>query len=353
MDMIKIRSCLSQDVTIISNDFLDRFLPEANGEFIKIYLYLLRVAGSGSDSLSVCSIADRMNCTEKDVERALRYWEREGVLSITGGRDGILTDITFFQQTDKTTGTAASVEKLPVEPVSPDDSPNTTARYSDISSKRMTELGSREDIRELFFIAQQYLGKPLSRSEMQRICFFYDVLHFSPDLIDYLIEYCVNRNHKSFHYMEKVALNWKEQGISTVREARVAVGNYHREYYDILKALGIDNHHPIEAEIRIMKKWLEKYEFPMELITEACTRTVMGASKPTLNYADSILSKWYSRGVRTPEDVAELDREHAQAVSVKKTVPVAPKSSRNAFTDFEQRSYDYQSLESALIGGKG
>ena len=50
MDMIKIRSCLSQDVTIISNDFLDRFLPEANGEFIKIYLYLLRVAGSGNDS---------------------------------------------------------------------------------------------------------------------------------------------------------------------------------------------------------------------------------------------------------------------------------------------------------------
>ena len=64
MDMIKIRSCLAQDVTIISNDFLDRFLPEANGEFIKIYLYLLRVAGSGSDSLSVCSIADRMNYTE-------------------------------------------------------------------------------------------------------------------------------------------------------------------------------------------------------------------------------------------------------------------------------------------------
>ena len=333
MDMIKIRSCLSQDVTIISNDFLDRFLPEANGEFIKIYLYLLRVAGSGSDSLSVCSIADRMNCTEKDVERALRYWEREGVLSITGGRDGILTDITFFQQTDKTAGTAPSGEELPARSASLDNAPNGTARYSDISSKRMTELGSREDIRELFFIAQQYIGKPLSRSEMQRICFFYDVLHFSPDLIDYL--------------------NWKEQGISTVREARVAVGNYHREYYDILKALGIDNHHPIEAEIRIMKKWLEKYAFPMELITEACTRTVMGASKPTLNYADSILSKWYSRGVRTPEDVAELDREHAQAVSVKKTVPVAPKSSRNAFTDFEQRSYDYQSLESALIGGKG
>ena len=211
MDMIKIRSCLSQDVTIISNDFLDRFLPEANGEFIKIYLYLLRVAGSGSDSLSVSSIADRLNCTEKDVERALRYWEREGVLSIMGGQDGVLTDITFFQQTDKTAGTAASVEKLPVEPVSPDDAPNTTARYSDISSKRMTELGSREDIRELFFIAQQYLGKPLSRSEMQRICFFYDVLHFSPDLIDYLIDYCLNRNHKSFQYMEKVPLNWKHK----------------------------------------------------------------------------------------------------------------------------------------------
>ena len=217
----------------------------------------------------------------------------------------------------------------------------------------MTELGEREDIRELLFIAQQYIGKPLTRSEMQKICFFYDSLHFSPDLIDYLIEYCVSHGHKSFQYIERVALAWKDQGIGTVRDARISAGNYHREYYDILKALGIDNHHPIEEEIRIMKKWIEKYEFPMELIREACTRTVMSASKPTLNYADSILSKWYARGVRSMGDVETLDDEHVRETAAKKDAqPEAAKRVRkkaaNAFSDFQQRSYDYGSLETAL-----
>ena len=86
MDIIKLRSCFSQDVTVIANDFLDRFLPEANGDFLRIYLYLVRIAGSGSDSLSLCSVADRMNCTENDVNRALRYWESEGLLVFSDGQ---------------------------------------------------------------------------------------------------------------------------------------------------------------------------------------------------------------------------------------------------------------------------
>ena len=340
METIRIRSSIAQDVTIIENEFLDRFLPAANGEFLKIYLCLLRLSGVSHAPSSISSIADRMNCTESDVERALRYWEKVGVLALTRDDAGEITDISF-------TGSAGTSQPLCTQ----SDAQRIT-RSSEITSERMTELGSREDIRELFFIAQQYLGKPLSRSEMQKICFFYDSLHFSPDLIDYLIEYCVSRGHKSFHYIEKVALNWKEQGISCVRDARVAAGSYHREYYDILKALGIDNHHPVEAEIRIMKKWIEKYSFPMDLIQEACTRTVMGASRPTLSYVDSILSKWYARGVHSLDDVRALDEEHRQNAAVRKSDRLPAKKAVNGFVDFEQRDYDFATLETALIGRK-
>ena len=338
MDTIRIGSCFSQDVTVIANEFLDRFLPEANGDFLRICLYLMRIAGSGSEVLSLCSVADRMNCTETDVTRALRYWEKEGVLSLNWDEDGSISDIAFTSYCK-----AAVRTDVPA-----------AEKSSDITTKRLKELGEQEDIRELLFIAQQYIGKPLTRSEMQKICFFYDGLHFSPDLIDYLIEYCVSRGHTSFQYIEKVALSWKDQGICTVRDARICAGSYHREYYDILKALGIDNHHPIEAEIRIMKKWIEKYEFPMELIREACTRTVMGASKPTLTYADSILTKWYSRGVRSMSDVETLDEEHVREMSSKKEVlsegaKKVRKKTANTFADFQQRTYDYGSLETALL----
>ncbi len=340
MGSIRIRSCFPQDVTVISNDFLDRFLPEANGDFLRVYLWLLRAVGDDAATITLGSVADRLNCTEADVRRALRYWQREGVLSVTQDEDGTITEIAF-------TGSEGRTDSR--------EEPEEPPKSSDITSERMAELGEREDIRELFFIAQNYLGKPLSRSEMQKICFFYDGLHFSPDLIDYLIDYCVSRNHKSFYYIEKVALNWKEQGIRTVHEARVQAGSYHREYYDILKALGIDNHHPVDAEVKIMKKWLEKYHFSMDIIREACTRTVMNASKPSLNYADSILSRWNTNGVKTLEDIAALDAAHEQDLqakaAAKKPSPsqgkTAPK--KNAFTDFSDSTFDYSSIEKQLL----
>lgn len=325
MDKIRIRSCFTQDVTVISNDFLDRFLPEANGDFLKIYLHLLRTAGRRSDSFSLCSIADRMNCTENDVIRALRYWEKEHQLQLTLEEDGTISEIAF------------------VSFCTPGSDPEPTVQSpSQISSERMAELGENEDIRELFFIAQQYIGHPLTRSEMQKICFFYDNLRFSADLIDYLIDYCVSRGKTSFHYMEKVAMSWKEQGINSVHEARINVGSYHREYYDILKYLGINNHHPVDAEIRLMKKWLEKYGLSMDLIRLACERTLMGTGKPTLNYVDSILTRWKQAGVTVPADVEKLDAEHTQ-----KKKP-AKSTGSPAFTDFEQRTYNYKELESRL-----
>ena len=338
MDMIKIRSCFSQDVTVIANQFLDRFLPEANGDFLKIYLYLIRSAGKGHMKLTLSSIADHMNCTENDVRRALRYWEKAGVLTLSGEEEDSLTDLTFKSYCTEN-----------------DDVPSAgAAKPSDITSERMAELGEREEVRQSFFVAQQYIGRPLTRGEMQKICYFYDTLRFSADLIDYLIEYCVSRGHKSFHYIEKVALNWKEQGVATIRDARLMEGSYHREYYDILKALGINNHHPVEAEIRLMKKWIERYGFSMEIIEEACSRTIMGAAKPTLNYTDSILSRWHQAGVRTAGDIRKLDEEHARSKNASASRPrEAGKPKAVSGSNFPQRDYDYSELEAQLLKKQG
>lgn len=354
MSSIRIEPNQTQNVTVISNDFLDRFLPSANGDFIKLYLYLLRHASSG-EAMTLSSIADQMNCTETDVCRALKYWEKEGILSLRTDEEGSITGIVFVSPSSASyvSGADTGVPYLS-EPASPEAETAVPAaeevlpKPSDITTERLAELGQRDEIRELFFIAQQYLNHPLSRSEMQHICYYYDDLHFSADLIDYLLEYCIGRNHTSMHYIDKVALNWYSKGIVTVHDARKSVESYHKEYYDILKALGIDNHHPVSEEIRLMKKWLEKYHFSMDIIEEACSRTVMTASKPSLNYADSILSRWNTRGVRTLDDIKALDAEHVarSAASVRRKSASQSKVSR--YNSFDQRKYDYNELERQL-----
>ena len=334
MEQLKISSSLSQDVTVIPNDFLDRYLPSANGDFIKVYLCLMCAVGKHESNLTLCRIADRLNCTENDVLRALTYWEKEGVLALTPGEND-----------------AGSEAALTAVADCPGPKTSALTKPSDVSSEKLAALGETEEIRELFFIAQQYLGRPLKRGDMQAICYYYDGLHFPPDLIDYLIEYCVNHGHTQLSYINRVAENWKAQGFLTVHDAKNAVTSYHREYYDILKALGITNHHPIEQEITLMKKWLEDYRFSMEIITDACTRTVMNASRPSLSYTDSILSKWHRRNVRTLEDVKALDDEHERAAAEKTAQSQSRQTAKpkNSFNDFEQRDYDYDQLTKKLV----
>ena len=346
--------------TMIPNGFLDHSMPRANGEFVKIYLYLLRAAEGGEKEVSPSGIADRIFCTENDVLRALRYWEKEQLLDLEEN-DGIITGITLFPGRDQDDGKekarrAPEDASLPPQ-ISMDD------REDKISMERALALRENEEIRELLFIAEQYLGKPLTQTEMQRLLFLYDDLHFTTDLIDYLIEYCVSKNHKSIYYIMKVAKNWYADGINTVRAARASVNRYNKDYYEILKAFGITGRNPIDDEISYMKKWIENYGFPMELITEACSRTVLRAGKPSFSYADGILKNWEKEGVRSAEEVARLDALHEQksreaadrkagSAAAKQGAAGQAAKKPNAFNSFtSQHQYDFDDLEKTLSKG--
>ena len=359
MNTFKISSRYPQDVTILSNAFLDGYMPQANGEFVKIYLYLLRVSQDPAKSVSLSQIADRMTCTENDVLRAVRYWEKTGLLIVETDEKKNIAGIAFADP--KRVGPEKGQDKRPVPeknvtaarptPTRPEEPVRKEEPYT-LTEDRMAELAVREDVQELLFIAEKYMARPLTRTDQQKIFYFLDGLLFSTDLIDYLIEYCVSRGHKSIRYIEKVALAWHDAGIKTVTEARESTGKYHKEYYDIFKALGVSSHNPITAEIRIMDKWLVTYGFPMDVITEACTRTILNTAKPTLGYADGILTNWWNSGVKTLDDIKAQDARHDKGKGSGNARSSQSKKSRTpsgSFYNFEQRNYDYQSLEAQLL----
>ena len=76
---------------------------------------------------------------------------------------------------------------------------------------------------QLLFVIEQYIGKPLAPSEVESVYYISEQLHFSDALIDYLLQYCIDRGKKDFRYIEKVAVNWAENGITTPRQAERAV----------------------------------------------------------------------------------------------------------------------------------
>ena len=86
----------------------------------------------------------------------------------------------------------------------------------------------------------------------------------------------------------------------------------------------------------------------MDLIIEACNRTVENTHKPDFKYTDKILQTWINKGVKHLSDVNALDSEFLQKKESKKRT-VANTPSSNRFKNFEGRSYDMSSLEQQLL----
>jgi DnaD/phage-associated family protein len=194
---------------------------------------------------------------------------------------------------------------------------------------------------------------------MKTITYFYDELGMSTDLIEYLIEYCVENGHKSMHYIQKVALSWADRKIRTPEEAKQSAAFYSKSCYGVLKAFGITGRSPAASELAYIQRWSGEYGFSDELILEACNRTMNSIHQPSFDYAESILKSWLEGGAKNRKDVEALDlayqkeklerKEKRQGRSASSSAET-PKPARNRFNNFEGRTYeDMEDLTRRLI----
>lgn len=344
MYSIHITNSIQNSITLVPDYFIDHHLAKANGEYVKVYLYIQRHL-KGNTPLTVPNIADTLYMTEADVKRALAYWKSEGVLEFQEetAKEAPYAPSYNNASTPETVYTSAAKEAAASLSV-----PAKGTLTPSVINARMEEEG----ISHLAFMADTYLGKPLTQTELNTLFYFYDGLHFPVDLIEYLLEYCVSNNKKSMRYIETVAISWFEQGIDTREKAMEAMKIYNKNYYAVMKAFGISNRNPGETEVSYIKKWLEEYRFDLNVVLEACNRTLAAISQPSFPYADSILSRWKKAQVHTINDIKALDSQFhsnkkaaAKPPVTQKTVQTAP----NRFHNFEQRSYNYQDLEQQFI----
>ena len=224
------------------------------------------------------------------------------------------------------------------------------------SKNELSSFIEQDDISELIFVAQKYIGKTLSSADTNTLLYIYDKLGFTVELMEYLIEYCVNNGHKSLRYMEKVAISWAKENIITVEQAKANTNLYNTKCYPVLKAFGLNGRNPGESEKAFIVKWTNSLGFSMDIILNACDRTIQTIHQPSFEYADSILTNWSKQGVQRLDDIKKLDAQFAdskkqkQMTASKNTAPQT--ASKNTFTDFSQRTYDYDALEKRILANR-
>lgn len=409
MTAINISSDIATSFTTVSDIFIDQYMPKANGEFVKVYLYLLRATGSGAGIATISEIADHFSNTEADIIRAINYWASEGILQLQSGADGQIMGINLcslsvsgMQAAQSNIQSAVAdnaaqnnlqnsvvnnatqnilkngvvnnaaqnistaniqmqdsvVEKLKSQ--TPDKAASSQKEYT---LDEIKEFRKNPDISELFFIIETYLKHTLSSTDTNIVLYWLDELHFSTDLVEYLVEYCITKGHSSLRYMNKVALGWADAGIKTVDQAKDNAAAHSQIYYSVMKALGITGRNLVDSEVSLINKWVGEYGFDIELVKAACSKTISAIQKPSFEYTDSILANWRKKDVHTLKDVEVLDANFAKANKASATGSSQstnaangsskPKSnnssSKNKFNNFNQRNNDYDKLEKLFL----
>ena len=249
-----------ESVTPVSNRFIDEFLPDAGGEFVKVYLLLLRRI-SGGGGLSVSYMADTLNNTEKDVLRALKYWEKAGLLRLEYGKG---TELSGLELLPEPAGETACTEEeetryreYPEEPGYPEQTGYPEAPEEEKKEGAgLSDLSEDEDFGQLLDLVGCYLGKILTARDCEVLAHLYGEVGMSAELLEYLVEYCVSGGHKSIRYIETVALNWHERGIETVEQAREEAVNGGKNVYAVLKAFGLGGRNPAAVERSMIDRWI-------------------------------------------------------------------------------------------------
>ena len=93
MNSIELCSNHVSNVTLVSNLFIDTYMPAANGSYVKVYLYLLRCISNSECNISISSIADSLEDSEKDIIRALSYWEKVKILTLVRNKENDIIKI--------------------------------------------------------------------------------------------------------------------------------------------------------------------------------------------------------------------------------------------------------------------
>ena len=266
----------SSNFTLVSNVFIEKYMPKARGEFIKVYLLMLKYNNSGEMGANSTILASTLNLLESDILNALNYWNDEGVIKLIPIDKMGNYNIEFIDLVE-----------------------DSKSRNKEVN---LLEALNKTSTKDMLNDIERLLGRPLSPKEMTTYLSWQEEFNFSSELILILIEYCVSRGKSDYRYIEKVAIAWHDMNITSIDDAQ----NYIKKTEDkwikirhILNYLGIKNPELMKPQQEMLEKWIIDYAFPLEVIEKACNICFQRLNRSDFKYIDGILSSWNKNNLKT------------------------------------------------------
>ncbi|RHQ12554.1 DnaD domain protein [Clostridium sp. AM49-4BH] len=363
-------------ITTIYNSFIEDYMPAANGSYVKVYLYIAKCLQAKESNFSISSLADQLENTEKDILRALMYWEKKGLMSLnrdkaTGEILGLEMLIPFaerdfdtYENTAKESAASLGVDSDLSETGALDrrnsDLSETGAldrRNSDFSETDAANTSTYEssgtdapsnvnsDVHRASSSAQEKNSstvKPIqvSPEQIQELSANEDFVWVCNVVESYLERpmkpteiQLITYLYGTLHFSRELILHLYDYCISMGKTAcnyiQTVALSWHEqgiktpEQAQNASVRYLASYNAVskalglgrglaEIEKKYVDHWQNDWNMDLSVILEACNRTVLKLHHADFKYTEGILSHWNEQNVRTLQGVEQSDLHYAQ-----------------------------------------
>lgn len=309
--------------TPVNNVFIDKYMANARGEYVKVYLLGLKYCISGELGANSAVIANSLSLLESDILNAWNYWSDMGVVKMCA---------------------IDNMGNYTIEFIDLDDSVDSPPKNFNI----LKELDN-SSIKDMLQDIEKLIGRTISPKEIEVYLSWQKDFNFSPELILLLIQYCISKGKNDYRYFEKIAIAWHDDNIKTIEDAQMFIKRHEDKWINIrkvLKYLGINSPDVMKPQEDMIYKWFSTYKFNADVIYKACDICFERLNRADFKYIDGILNSWFKSNITSLEDVEKKDRKKLNH----KPIMNSSNKNKDSFNNFEQRSYNFEELEKDLLG---
>ncbi len=276
---------LTMGVTPVENLFIQTYLPQAPGDYVRVYLYGLMQCYYAVGETNLSGMAHQLDLPEETVMAAFQYWERQGLV------ERMQDNPPLFRYLNPVSSMMNGGGRLDEQ----------IYKYQDLNNQLQKLIPDR----------------PFRPADSEMVCQWVEDLGMPQDVVLIFVKHCIDtylnrrggrkpQGLKNFTLknFDKEAVQWVSEGVMTAELARQRVERDQAHYRLAEKVLAQFNlrRAPTQDELNLSKKWMLQWNLTEEAVLAAMRETTKSRN-PSFAYLDAILEG--NREARTAEQMDE------------------------------------------------
>ena len=274
-------------------------IKNADEEDLRVLLALLLLSEEDGAEIDAAKVCEGLDISESELTASIKYFKGAGLLKTS----------------KKSRKKADNAEKPKIESAHKDGKIIREELPTYTTEELAALMKKRKITSDFIGEASRVYGKMFNQHEVEIVVRMIDYVGLDEESVLLLLSY-YQKQKKTLRYIEKVAMDFYDEGIATpsaLQEKLCAMDRLNSAEGKIRSLFGMNNRALTTKEKKCVKAWVEKMGYDIDMIRLAYDKTVDATHEPSVAYANAILERWYADGIDTPEKVSAMDEKREES----------------------------------------